>query len=91
MKRLAVVFLLVAGPAFAAEPPPPTPSERALSAMLQAAIQREFVATASLTAAQDQVAALTKERDELKAKVTPIPPPGTNGSPGDVVAAPGAN
>jgi hypothetical protein len=80
--RLALAAcLLASAPAFAQPAPPsPGPDIRACAGMLQASMQREFAATAALNAAQDQITAkdkqladLTKERDELKAKETPVP------------------
>lgn len=78
MKRLAAVFLLVAAPAMAQRTPPPdlgaqqpTPSQAMVGQLGQAlAIQSDAAAQLQkrVTDLMGQIAALTKERDELKAK-----------------------
>jgi hypothetical protein len=55
-----------------------SPNDRALQLLIQGAVSRELVATGAvlqlqdqLAEAQQQIVALTKERDELKAKAVP--------------------
>lgn len=83
MKYLILAAALLATPAMAQQAPanmtPPSASDRAAGQMLMEALQSQ---KAWMTAAiqgsdqikmlQDQVAALTKERDDLKAKMSPV-------------------
>jgi septal ring factor EnvC (AmiA/AmiB activator) len=69
---LATFFAVVGAPTHAQQPPDPAFVQKALAALQQqrnAAMDNLAVVQAQLAQAQEQLQAVTKERDDLKAKL----------------------
>jgi hypothetical protein len=81
LRYVVAVALLVATPALAQQPPKAPPAVQALEMMLSQAVGREQNATTIALQQSEQIAALTVERDGLKAENAKLKAPAPTPEP----------